>query len=200
MPASVEFFRQFPARYFVETGTYRGQGVEMALAAGFAVIHSVELSEEHQTRNRRKFAANPNVHLYQGESAYHLGAILQSIDAPAVFWLDAHYSGGDTVKGPETSPLVKELNLIKQHRIKEHTILIDDRRHFGTIYFDSVTEDQARGIILSINPRYAFRHLTGSTEQAQFHNDVLVAVPESRANLSDRVMSDATEAELTCRP
>jgi hypothetical protein len=191
MPASVEFFRQFTSRYFVETGTYRGCGVEMALAAGFSVIHSVELSEAHQTRNRLKFARYPDVHLYQGESADHLGAILQSIDAPAVFWLDAHFSGDDTAKGPETSPLLKELELIKRHPIKEHIILVDDRRHCGTVYFDHVTEKQIREMILTINPGYTFSHRTGSTAQAEFQNDVLVAIHESRANPSVRAISAA---------
>jgi hypothetical protein len=176
MPASVEFFKQFTGRYFVETGTYQGQGVEMALAAGFSVIHSVELSPMLQNRNRRKFARNPNVHLYQGESAEHLDTILKVIDAPAVFWLDAHYSGGDTAKGPETSPLRKELELIRRHPVKGHTILVDDRRHFGTVHFDYVTDEQIREKILAISPGYTFSYQTGSSAQAEYQNDVLVAV------------------------
>ena len=52
------------------------------------------------------------------------------INKPTLFWLDAHYSGGETAQGPEDSPIMKELDFILNHR-SDHCILIDDARCFN---------------------------------------------------------------------
>jgi hypothetical protein len=44
MPASVELFQRYLNPVLVETGTYLGEGIRHALAAGFASVRSVELS------------------------------------------------------------------------------------------------------------------------------------------------------------
>ncbi|MDD3159854.1 MAG: hypothetical protein PHQ98_02720, partial [Candidatus ainarchaeum sp.] len=53
------------------------------------------------------------------------------IKHPAIFWLDAHYSGGNTAKGKQNSPILQELNLIFKSKLN-HIILIDDANYFGT--------------------------------------------------------------------
>ncbi len=73
------------------------------------------------------------------------------------------------------SPVLKELQIIGNHPIKTHTLLIDDRRQVGTADFDYVTEAQIRTAILSINPAYQFSYDTGSDAAAMFIDDIIVA-------------------------
>jgi hypothetical protein len=72
-------------------------------------------------------------------------------------------------------PLLKELALIGRHRIKTHTILIDDVRLFGTKGpedWSGVTLDKVIDKLKSINRNYSI-HYENGIEWAQ--NDVLVA-------------------------
>lgn len=68
------------------------------------------------------------------------------------------------------SPVLQELEQIKKHPIKNHTILIDDVRLFGTIEFDYVTLDQIIDKVLEINPNYNISFVPGYVQ-----NDILVA-------------------------
>ena len=52
------------------------------------------------------------------------------INERAIFWLDGHYSDGITAKGDLNTPILKELEAILSHNIKDHIILIDDARCF----------------------------------------------------------------------
>jgi len=175
MPASVELFKRYPNPALVETGTYLGEGVRHALAAGFQSIRSVELAETLFADNLRRFTGNPRVRLFQGTSDDQTLEHDPRPLRPATFWLDAHYSAGITAKGPENCPILKELRIIARHPIKTHTLLFDDRRLLGTVDFDFLTEDHLRTAISALNPAYQFSHDTGSHEQPIFLNDILVA-------------------------
>lgn len=50
---------------------------------------------------------------------------------PVLFWLDGHYSGGDTACGVEDCPIVRELRIIAARNEPGDVILIDDARLFG---------------------------------------------------------------------
>ena len=105
-----------------------------------------------------------------GDSGKILYEVIKDIDSPITFWLDGHCSCGITAKGDEWSPILKELEQIKKHHIKNHTILIDDVRQFGTEYFDFVTIDQIIEKVLEINPDYKIFFIDGG-----FKDDILVA-------------------------
>lgn len=73
------------------------------------------------------------------------------------------------------SPILQELEAIKNHPIKNHTILIDDVRMFGTRDFDGVTLDQITDKLREINPNYSIFF-----EKGYQANDILVAcIPSS---------------------
>ena len=175
MPASVELFKRYLNPAFIETGTYLGEGVKHALAAGFLTIRSVELSEKLFADNVRRFAQQPAVKIFQGSSEEQLWNMIEDVRQPMTLWLDAHYSAGITAKGSENSPILKELRIIGRHPIKTHTILIDDRRQVGTADFDFITEDQIKAAILAINPAYRITYDTGSHADKMFLNDIIVA-------------------------
>jgi hypothetical protein len=169
MPASKEIFAKYPNQIFIETGSWHGDGIQQALDAGFSEIYSIELSRDLYNLCVERFKDNPKVHLMQGDSAYVLNNLIPIINQPATFWLDGHYSGGDTALGSLNSPLIQELEAIKRSHIKNHTILIDDLRCWvlGQHGFNTEIIKQK---CLEINSKYLFTFEDGFIE-----NDILVA-------------------------
>jgi hypothetical protein len=185
MPTSVDLLREFNYnRYFVETGTWHGDGVRAALKAGFKDIRSVELSPQLYEANRQAFAKERKVKLFVGSSEDLLEKMIADISRPITFWLDAHYSEGDTAKGREMTPLLKELAAIGRHALRTHTILIDDRRCFSKPEFDGIMESDARKMILEINPSYSFFLADGFVK-----GDILVASLKAPSKKSKLITS-----------
>lgn len=166
-----QVFAKYPNKYFIETGSYMGGGIKMALDVGFSRVYSVELAPYYHKYCCDLFVDCPNVTILLGDSTYVLPKILEEIDAPATFWLDGHYSCFTGCgKGETNSPILLELEVIGKHHIKTHTIMIDDVRLFGTIQFDFVELDDVIEKIKEINPDYVITFENGYT-----FNDVLVA-------------------------
>jgi hypothetical protein len=116
-------------RTLIETGTYFGDTIN-AVSRHFDEIHSIEMSEYLANRARGRFKNSTKISIHCGDSAAFLPIILEKIESPALFWLDAHYSGGITARGDSDTPISKELEFIFQHAVKGHVILIDDARDF----------------------------------------------------------------------
>lgn len=124
-----EYQRRFGLRTLVETGTFAG-GMIDAVKGRFARIVSIELSPEWHARAIERFRAEPHVTLLRGDSGERLAEVLATLDEPALFWLDAHYSGPATARGTVDSPIVRELEAIRAHPVRGHVVLIDDMRDF----------------------------------------------------------------------
>lgn len=165
-----EVFAKYPNKYFIETGSLWGNGIQMALDLGFQKIYSIELAPQYFKHCCNRFAHCSNVQVLYGDSSIVLSQLLKSIDAPATFWLDGHYSNDDTAKGESNTPLLMELEHIRQHPIKTHTILIDDIRYLGTSTFDFISLEVIIKKLKEINPNYLI-----SFEDGYCPNDVLVA-------------------------
>lgn len=116
-------------KVFVETGTFKGDTLAAMAAEGMRAI-SIELSEALFKRAENRFAGNPRVALHQGDSGEVLPRIIASLEEPALFWLDGHYSEGQTAHGALASPISAELATIFDHPVKGHVILIDDAHEF----------------------------------------------------------------------
>ena len=122
--------RRFRIRVFVETGTYLGDMVH-AVRNIFVRIYSIELSPDLYRKAQGRFAGCRHIVLIQGDSGKLLKDILQKVAEPCLFWLDGHYSAGETAKGEADTPPWQELSSIAGHRLAlRHVILIDDARHF----------------------------------------------------------------------
>lgn len=173
MPSSIGLFKKYLNNIFVETGTWNGEGIDNAIAAGFNKIYSIELSEKHYNLCKNKYKNNPNVNLYHGESFVVLKEIMPKIDEPATFWLDAHYSQGDTALGRYRCPLMQELEVLRDFaQIHQNTILIDDIRLCGTEEFGDVSKDKIISMLMEINPYYKVSYDTGIL---RFPKDILVS-------------------------
>ena len=171
------FFRQFPNRHFVETGSRDGGGIDQALRDGFEQVYSVEIADGFYEHCREKYVDCPSVHLWHGDSGELLEEMIASIDEPITFWLDGHWSGDPPTvqRGPTNTGLWKELEIIARHPIKTHTILIDDVRCFGTEAFDYLKLEDIIAKLYEINPNYDIRYRNGHTTR-----DILVARVFSR--------------------
>ena len=124
-----DYAKHFNIKVFVETGTYTGDMIN-AVKNYFSIIYSVELSKQLYQRASQRFRKNKNIMIVYGNSIEALPSILTNINQPTLFWLDAHYSGGNTAKAESETPIINELNLILNHKSINHVILIDDARCF----------------------------------------------------------------------
>lgn len=114
---------------FIETGTYHGDTVA-AIRDLYARVISIEVDETLYRKACARFAADKNICIVQGDCAQELPMILAALQEPAVFWLDGHYSGGETGKGEVEDPILISLNQIEAHPIRNHVIFVDDARTF----------------------------------------------------------------------
>src|SRR5207245_3027677 len=96
-------------------------------------------------------AHDPHVGILNGDSGQLLSAILRELRAPALFWLDAHYSGDGTAKAAIETPILSELTSILSHAIRNHVVLIDDARLFNGLN-DYPSMREVTDIISSTRP------------------------------------------------
>lgn len=120
---------RFGPRVFVETGTFAGEMID-AVRSRFDRVVSIELDAGWHARAVERFRADPRIALLQGDSGVRLQEVLNALTEPALFWLDAHYSGPITARGAVDSPIVRELVAIRANRVAGHVVLIDDMRDF----------------------------------------------------------------------
>jgi hypothetical protein len=171
MPTKKETFAKYNNGYFIETGSHLGNGIQQALDAGFKKVISIELSDKYFTHCENRFKDNDNVKIVKGDSFKVLPEVIKDIDEPITFWLDGHHSCGDTALGEHWAPLMQELDVIKSHDVKNHTILIDDMRCWEEpnevhgFYKDDIFEK-----LKEINPDYKL-----SYEHGNQADDVLAA-------------------------
>lgn len=153
---------------FIETGTYLGQTSQSAAEMGFSKVYTIELAPHYYKSAKIKLSPFKQIECVFGDSQIELPKILDKVNESAVFWLDGHFSGGDTGSGIDSVPLYKELEIIQSHHIKDHVILIDDIRLIGNEW-KSISMDGLKERCLKINQNYKF-----SFENGYVPNDILV--------------------------
>jgi hypothetical protein len=114
----------------VETGTYRGDMI-FYQHRNFRKLYSVELDEKLYRDAKKRFKNCSNVSIIHGDSGKVLKEITDQLNEPAIFWLDGHYSSGETALGEQETPIFDELRTIFNTKA-DHAILIDDARLFGS--------------------------------------------------------------------
>ncbi|MGE4312212.1 hypothetical protein [Desulfovibrio sp.] len=131
-----DFIKQFTPHGYticVETGTYYGD-TSIQLSKVFKKIYTIEASEKIFNETHKKLSAYSNIVSQFGNSQILLPRILaENKDSFFVFWLDAHYSGGDTFLSP--CPLLEEISTIND-LCKDPIIIIDDARFINMKYND----------------------------------------------------------------
>jgi hypothetical protein len=127
----IKKYSPFSTLTFVETGTYMGNTVNN-VKSYFDTVYSIEINENYANKAIERFKSNDNVHIIKGDSSVEIEKLCKNIDTPTFFWLDGHWSGGDTGKGDKDCPLIEEINHIVNFCKNKCIIAIDDVRLFGT--------------------------------------------------------------------
>ena len=159
-----------PEKIIIETGTCLGRTVEFVLEHGAKSVRSVEGDRDRYESCAKRFADDSRVSLWCGHSKDYLREMIKDLHETAVFFLDAHPSGGDsfghneimgedrdhnlTIYGQD-AVLMAELQIIAEHPIKNHTILLDDQHSI-----DGTNERKYKEFLLThVNPNYTFEFI-----------------------------------------
>lgn len=123
----------FPGGDWVETGTFLGQTSQF-LSTIARHVYTLEPADALYARAKARFAGRQDVTVLHGTSEEVLPRLVPTLQGPANFWLDGHFSAGVTFMGDAVSPIKAELATIEKDmaRLSKVAILVDDIRLFGT--------------------------------------------------------------------
>jgi hypothetical protein len=156
----------------IETGTYMGDTAIWA-SERFNKVVTIEYSEEIYQNTSRKYSHMKNIEFLYGHTLARLGEIVPQLQAPAIFWLDAHWSGGTTYGRADECPILAEIEIINRTDLP-HALLIDDARLFtappppphNTKYWPDIS-----ALLATINSKQG--------RYSVIVDDILISVPES---------------------
>jgi len=123
-------------RTWIETGTYTGE-TTLYLSNIAETVISIEPAKVFALAAKEKFKKVRNVYIVEGTSEENLAATLEGLNPEQLldvsFWLDGHYSGGNTFLAEKECPILDELAVIETYlnTFEKITILIDDVRVFS---------------------------------------------------------------------
>ena len=124
----VELKLVYQINTFVESGTYLG-GTASWAASVFDRVITMEASQELYEKTKTRYASLTNVEFLCGDSRSVLPQVIQSLNFPALFWLDSHWSGEGTHGRNDECPVLEEIRLINNSR-HANFLFIDDARLF----------------------------------------------------------------------
>jgi len=149
-----EYGQRFHTPILVETGTFLGGMIEVN-KRHFERVYSIELDDELYENAVKRFEAFDHISILHGDSGEVLPRLLEEIGRPCLFWLDGHYSGGQTARGPLDTPIAQEIDAILSHPVENHVMLIDDAHEFVGAD-DYPTLEELRRMIHARRPEYVF--------------------------------------------
>jgi hypothetical protein len=114
---------------FIETGTLNGDTI-FAVEPYFDKLYTVEFSEKYYNNTKNKYHGD-KINFILGDSSIVFDSLLPNITDKCIFFLDGHWSGGDTGKSYKDCPLNEEITLINDLFQNDAIIIIDDYRLFG---------------------------------------------------------------------
>lgn len=114
-------------RRAVETGTFHGDGARR-LARLFPEVVTIELSDALHEQAKVALADVAHVQVLHGRSPERLAELADG--TPTLYWLDAHWSLGETAGADAQCPLIDEVRAIGAGNSAVDCILIDDARLF----------------------------------------------------------------------
>ncbi len=133
----------------VETGTGYGH-TAIGLSYHFSKVITVELVQKLFEYAAKKGKGHGNIDFRYGDSVTLLPQILHSVgDEPILFYLDAHYSGGESETLGAKPTVLEELKIINRLRNNYDMIVIDDCKYFGVFRDGSDWRDVTKESILA---------------------------------------------------
>lgn len=170
---------------FIETGTYRGESLQIAIDSGnFDYFYSCEVEPIYAKIAREKFQENTRVEIFIGTSPDCLHDILSRIandngyPGSILFWLDAHFQGGPKTEYDSKygeCPLLEELRVILKYTPHAH-ILIDDASIFTGEFW--TTYPEAKYFNRSEWPNLReIQILLSATHKISIANNIITCIP-----------------------
>jgi hypothetical protein len=114
---------------FIETGTLNGD-TTFALEPYFNKLYTIEFSEKYYNSTKNRYSGN-KINFILGDSSIVFESLLPNITEKCIFFLDGHWSSGDTGKSNKDCPLEEEITHINNLFTNSAIIIIDDFRLFG---------------------------------------------------------------------
>ena len=114
---------------FIETGTLNGD-TTFAVEPFFDKIYTIEFSEKYHNNTKNRYNGN-KINFILGDSSIVFEQLLPTITDKCIFFLDGHWSGGDTGHSAKDCPLTEEITSINNLFQNKAIIIIDDFRLFG---------------------------------------------------------------------
>jgi hypothetical protein len=111
----------------IETGTYRGRGTRL-LASVYPRVVTIEVAPQLAREAQEALADVSGVEVRAGSSRDVLPELIDAA-TPTLYWLDGHWSGGQTGGADDECPVLAELSAIALGH-PDDCILIDDARLF----------------------------------------------------------------------
>ncbi len=169
---------------FIESGTYTGMSFRRALRSRiFERLYTVEIVPELHRRLVEAYPETPSRQVFLGTShevfREHIFPLCSREDR-VFFWLDAHFSGGDTGGAEFPCPLLAELGAIRQHCPSSSLVIaIDDTDDFGMRTpevpgLNWPTRTDVDAALHRISPNLVCLDYTGSGPLQKVHRGVLV--------------------------
>jgi len=151
-----EFLLQLKDNYssyntFIETGTLNGDTI-FTMEPYFNKLYTIEFSKKYyiNTKKKAQDIGKSNINFILGDSSIVFGSLLPTIKDKTIFFLDGHWSCGDTGKSEKVCPLMEEITHINNLFKHEAIIIIDDYRLFGRSDFGIDWSDISKEKILTI--------------------------------------------------
>jgi len=120
-------YKNYPC--FIETGTHTGSTI-FALEPYFDELHTIEFSEKYYNNTKNNYNGK-KINFILGDSSVVFKSLLPNINEKCIFFLDGHWSGGDTGHSDKDCPLNEEITHINNLFQNKAIIIIDDFRLFG---------------------------------------------------------------------
>jgi len=120
-------YKNYPC--LVETGTGNGD-TTLTIEHYFNKVYTIEVSEYYYQKTKDKYNGN-KIDFILGDSSVVFEMLLPTIQDKTIFFLDGHWSGGNTGRAAKDCPLVEEIANIYELFTPEAIIIIDDFRLFG---------------------------------------------------------------------
>jgi hypothetical protein len=117
-------------KFFVEGGTYLADSTMLA-SKHFDHVYTIEIAEKlyNDAKQRGEREGATNVTFLLGDTVKLIGGIAEQVKEGAVYFLDAHISGGITGwNGTQRVPIFEELEEILKHQHGPSIFIIDDCR------------------------------------------------------------------------
>ena len=116
-------------KIFVESGTCYGS-TTFAMEPLFEKIYTIEIKKDFFNATKTKYTGN-KIEFLLGDSSNVFQSLLPKLESKCIFFLDGHWSAGNTGKGIKDCPLIEEITHINNLFKHEAIIIIDDYRLFG---------------------------------------------------------------------